>query len=106
MKAYFEQMFRFVAWANRRSMEALRNTPAAQPEALPLLAHLLAAEHVWLSRLQQRESKHPVWPTLGIDECMLLRRRTKPVTAILSGNSLLNEWPILSGIELTKGKSS
>lgn len=69
MRAYFERVFRFVAWANQRSLEALRATPGAHAEALPLLSHLLAAEHVWLARVQRREPRHPVWPTLEIDEC-------------------------------------
>jgi len=33
------------------------------------MAHVLAAEHVWLSRLEGRDPRHPVWPTLGLDEC-------------------------------------
>jgi uncharacterized damage-inducible protein DinB len=65
-------MFGYVAWADRRAIAALRAAPAAQAEALPLLAHLLAAEHVWLSRLLQREPRHPVWPALGIDQCAAL----------------------------------
>lgn len=69
MRDYLERMFRYVAWADRRSMAALRAAPAAWPEALPLLAHLLAAEHVWLARLQLREPCHPVWPALGLDAC-------------------------------------
>ena len=69
MKAHLTRMFRYVAWADRRALDALRATPGAQPEAVPLLAHLLAAEHVWLARLEQREPRHPVWPTLTLDEC-------------------------------------
>jgi uncharacterized damage-inducible protein DinB len=62
-------MLRYMEWADRRTLEALRAAPAAHAEALPLLAHLLAAEHVWLSRLEQRPPRHPVWPTLSLDEC-------------------------------------
>jgi uncharacterized damage-inducible protein DinB len=65
-------MFRYVAWADRRTLDALRAAPAVHAEGLPLLAHLLAAEHVWLARLLGREPSHPVWPTLGIDECAAL----------------------------------
>lgn len=72
MKAYLARMFRYIAWADRRSLEALRAVPAAQREALPLFAHVLAAEHLWLSRLQRREARHPVWPTLSRDECETL----------------------------------
>lgn len=72
MKAYFERLFRYCAWADQRSLAALRATPAAHAEGLPLLAHLLAAEHVWLERLQLRQPRHPVWPTLDIDQCAAL----------------------------------
>src|SRR4051794_23344065 len=68
MRAYLARMFRYVAWADRRALQALRAAPAAHAEALPLLAHLLAAEHVWLSRLEQREPRYPVWPGLGLDD--------------------------------------
>lgn len=72
MKEYFATLLRYVAWADGRVMSSLQETPAAQEEALPLVAHLLAAEHLWLARLEQRESKHAVWPTLSIDECAQL----------------------------------
>lgn len=65
-------MFRYMAWADRRALEALRATPAAHAEALPLLAHLLAAEHIWLARLERREPRHPVWPALDLAECDVL----------------------------------
>ncbi|MBA4016670.1 MAG: hypothetical protein C0483_05735 [Pirellula sp.] len=69
VKAYFQRLFHYSAWADQRSLAALRAAPAAHAEALPLLAHLLAAEHVWLARLEQRAPTHAVWPTLTLDEC-------------------------------------
>lgn len=72
MKAYWERLFQHAAWADQRTLAALRDTPAAHAEALPLLAHLLAAEHVWLQRLQLGEPRHAVWPTLDIDQCSAL----------------------------------
>lgn len=72
VKEYLSRLFRYVAWADRRTLAALRAAPSAQPEALPLLAHLLAAEHVWLARLEQRDPRHPVWPTLELDDCAQL----------------------------------
>lgn len=72
MKAYLERLFQHAAWADQRTLAALRDTPAAHAEALPLLAHLLAAEHVWLQRLQLREPRHAVWPTLDLDQCASL----------------------------------
>lgn len=69
MKDHLARLFRFVFWADRRAIESLRGTPAAHNEALPLLAHMVAAEHVWLSRLLQREPRLAVWPTLTLEEC-------------------------------------
>ncbi len=72
MKDYFERVFRYVAWANRRTLASIRATPAAHSEALPLMAHLLAAEHVWLCRLLGNPPTYPVWPALSFDECVVL----------------------------------
>lgn len=65
----FLRLFRYTAWANQRALDSVRDTPAAHDEAIPLLAHLLAAEHVWLARLNGRPPRHAVWPTLSLDEC-------------------------------------
>ena len=73
MKSHLERLFRFVSWADRRTLESLRAVPlAAIAETLPLLAHVLAAEHVWLARLEGREPKHPVWPDLSLEACVQL----------------------------------
>jgi uncharacterized damage-inducible protein DinB len=69
VKAHIERMVRAMAWADGQVLTALRGCPAAQGEALPLLAHLLAAEHIWLTRLQRREARHSVWPQLTLPEC-------------------------------------
>src|SRR5262245_28028228 len=62
-------MFRSMSWADREALAALNDCPAAQAEALPLLAHLLAAEHIWLARLEQRAARLAVWPPLTAAEC-------------------------------------
>jgi uncharacterized damage-inducible protein DinB len=59
-------------WADGQLLPALSACPAAQAEALPLFGHVLAAEHVWLARLEKREARVPVWPLLSIDECQSL----------------------------------
>jgi uncharacterized damage-inducible protein DinB len=65
-------MFRWMAWADGKVLLALRECPPALSEALPLLAHVLAAEHVWLSRLQQRTPQFSVWPTISLEDCARL----------------------------------
>jgi uncharacterized damage-inducible protein DinB len=72
MTDYYANLFRYTAWADRRVLGALRTQPAAHPEALPLFAHVLAGEHVWLSRIRGVELRVAVWPTLSPDECEAL----------------------------------
>lgn len=70
MHSQLQRMYRYVSWADRKSIEALRAGPMpAVAESLPLVAHVLAAEHVWLSRLEQRDPRLPVWPTLSLVDC-------------------------------------
>lgn len=69
MKAHLLRMFRWMNWADGQVLAAVRGCPPAQPEALPLLAHVLGAGHVWLSRLEQRTPQFSVWPALALDDC-------------------------------------
>jgi len=72
MKMHISRMLRAMAWADTQALAALRDCPAAWAEALGSFAHVLAAEHIWLSRLQGREPSRPVWPALSIPECEAL----------------------------------
>jgi uncharacterized damage-inducible protein DinB len=69
VKAHIERMLRAMAWADRQVLAALRDCPAALAEALPLFAHVVAAEHIWLARLRRQEARQPVWPGLTRGEC-------------------------------------
>jgi uncharacterized damage-inducible protein DinB len=72
VKDYLERLFQHRGWANQRVLASLLDCPEAQTDGTPLLAHLLAAEHVWLSRLQGKEPLLAVWPSLSLSECQLL----------------------------------
>ena len=50
-------------------LAAVRDCPAVEAEALPLVAHVLGAEHIWLSRLRNQPAVHSAWPTLTLLEC-------------------------------------
>jgi uncharacterized damage-inducible protein DinB len=69
MKNHINRMLRSMLWADQQILSAIRDYPAAEAEALPLLAHLLGAEHVWLSRLRNQPAAHSAWPTLSAVEC-------------------------------------
>ena len=65
----YSRFLNFVLWANSRLLAMLRKCPAADPQAHVLFAHMLAAEHVWLCRLQNRAPDIAIWPEIGLDEC-------------------------------------
>jgi len=65
-------MLRATAWADAQVLSALPACPRASAEALGPFSHVLAAEHVWLARLEGREPSRAVWPELSISECEAL----------------------------------
>jgi uncharacterized damage-inducible protein DinB len=69
LNTHIKRMLHAMSWADRQTLSAVRDCPAAQPEAVPLLAHVLGAEHVWLSRLRNLPAAHSAWPTLTLVEC-------------------------------------
>lgn len=64
-----------LAWADARAHAAIATLAVDRPErreAERLYAHLAAAAHVWLARLEGREAEHPVWPDLSLDAARAL----------------------------------
>ena len=69
MTAHIRRLYDHMVWADARTLNSLRSMHAAPLDALRLYGHLLAAEHVWLTRMEGREPEIPVWPALDLDEC-------------------------------------
>src|SRR4051812_7757050 len=68
-------LFDHMRWADTRTLDALRAMPPGSPEverAVTIYAHLAAAEHVWLARLEGRTPVHPVWPALDLEQAAAL----------------------------------
>lgn len=63
------RLFDHLTWADLRTLGALRSMREAPGQAIELLAHLLAAEHVWLRRIEQRAPDWEVWPKISLDDC-------------------------------------
>ena len=57
----FQREFAHDAWANEQTIASLRAVEAPAP-ALRFMAHIVAAEWLWLGRLKQWKETFPVWP--------------------------------------------
>jgi uncharacterized damage-inducible protein DinB len=65
---HYRQLANYDAWANQEVIASFRaGAPSAR--ALNWLAHIVAAEHVWLARIRGVASPFAVWPQLSLDEC-------------------------------------
>jgi uncharacterized damage-inducible protein DinB len=90
-------LYDHLAWADARALASLRTMPAetaAAEQARAIYAHLAAAEHVWLARLEGRAPSHPVWPALGVDEAAALAAESAAglrVHAALDASELTRE---------------
>lgn len=69
MKRSERRMLDHMAWADDRVLEALGAAPDI-PQARALLAHVITAERIWLTRLEGKSSVGiDVWPDLSLDAC-------------------------------------
>jgi uncharacterized damage-inducible protein DinB len=63
------RMYGYMAWADARTLASLRAMPDPPKQALDLFAHLLAAEHIWLRRIDGVVHLYDIWQSIGLDEC-------------------------------------
>jgi len=67
--SHLARLVAHLGWANQRALAALRAAGPTTGRTIDLFAHILAAEHVWLARLEERPATMTVWPTLTLEEC-------------------------------------
>lgn len=66
---YLRKQFTYNGWANREVLAAIRAAEAGDGRSVQLMSHILAAERVWLERLQQVPQSVPVWPNADLSAC-------------------------------------
>jgi len=77
-------LFAHMAWADLRTLSALRSLREPPQQAVDLFAHMLAAEHVWLRRIEHGTPAYEVWPKLSLDECERLAKANQASFALLA----------------------
>ena len=69
MLGYIREIFLFNDWANREALHSLQEMEHPPERALKVMSHIIAAELLWMARLQQAAQQTPVWPEMGLGEC-------------------------------------
>jgi uncharacterized damage-inducible protein DinB len=83
MTAHIRRLYDHLVWADARTQHSLRDMHAVPLDALRLYGHVLAAEHVWLARVDGSEPDVAIWPALDLDECAALAARNHAAFAVL-----------------------
>jgi uncharacterized damage-inducible protein DinB len=91
MTAHVRKLYDHLVWADARTLNALRTMHAAPLDALRLYAHIMAAEHVWLTRILESDPEVTVWPALDLDQCAKLGAKNHAAFALLAETLSPNE---------------
>lgn len=89
MNLQLDRLFQHMAWADQAVLAALEQMTPLHQDATRLFSHLLAAEHIWLTRIQgQPTAVSSAWPTPSMDACRDLSARTlKDYAALVAATS-------------------
>jgi len=68
MIEHVRRLFSYDDWANHEVLASLEAVETPTQRSLNLLAHIIAAEMVWLDRMLVRKQSWPVWPQLTIQQ--------------------------------------
>src|SRR5260370_31649452 len=75
MSELLPQLLQHLKWAGERVHASLVDAANPPRQTLDLLAHVVAAEHVRLSRIRGLKPEVPVWPKLSLAQCAELGAR-------------------------------
>jgi len=70
------QLYEHNWWAHDALLGELRRQ-APDADTLRLFTHIVAAEHLWLSRIDMVKPRVAVWPTLSLDEIAALESENR-----------------------------
>lgn len=61
MKAYFKTLFEHEYWANLKVLESLMTADKLSQKAIEVFSHTIAAQRIWLDRINGIENNLKVW---------------------------------------------
>jgi uncharacterized damage-inducible protein DinB len=66
---HLRRQFAYDLWANQQVLKSIRTSAGGRDRSLQLMSHILAAQRLWLERLEQKPQSLPVWPQLDLEGC-------------------------------------
>jgi uncharacterized damage-inducible protein DinB len=69
MLQHIRSLFSYDDWANREVLHSLQALDVPPARSINLLAHIVAAERLWLERLLLEKQTLPVWPQFNLEQC-------------------------------------
>ncbi len=69
-KSSLQQLYQYDHWANERVLNMLRDIVTDHARSRGLIAHILAAQLIWMTRLHERDSSDlAIFPDHTLDQC-------------------------------------
>ena len=68
MKDHYKNLFEYESWANNEIAVSLSANVEIPAKAVSLMSHIINAQMIWLSRMQNDSSEIKVWQEYGKDE--------------------------------------
>ena len=66
---HLQHQFKYDSWANGEQLRVLSQLPAPPEPSIKLLTHIIAAQWLWLDRLQKSPQRTAVWPQAALADC-------------------------------------
>src|SRR5512133_2140824 len=86
MDSSLSRIYEHLEWADNAMLTALDEAESQNEKAHKLIAHIIAAEHIWLTRIQSQPNEQTTaWNNLGLSGCRALSAK------IISGYRTLIE---------------
>ncbi len=96
MSDILPRLFEHLRWADERVHASLVGAANPPPHTLDLFAHIIATEHVWLSRIRGEKPEVAAWPKLSLAQCAELG--TKNADEFLALVESLDETALDGGV--------
>jgi uncharacterized damage-inducible protein DinB len=104
MNTPIPRMLDHIHWANLEMLDALKLTNTHLEKALSLFIHILAAEKVWLNRLNETDTKQfDIWPRHSMEDCERLINDNRVGYSLLLKNLSESDYSRLISYTNSKG---